>query len=75
MAGRGQTSFEGRVEHIDSGHARRFRSLDEFLGFIEQMLADCSDPDRGDEDELVGTFGRNSSVGLEKQEQRAEGAS
>jgi len=31
-------SFEGRVEHVDSGRDRRFRSLEELLRFIEEML-------------------------------------
>jgi hypothetical protein len=32
--------FEGRVEHIASYKAVRFRSLDELLAFFAQVLAD-----------------------------------
>lgn len=31
-------SFEGHVEHVDSGRDGRFRSLEELLRFIEEML-------------------------------------
>jgi hypothetical protein len=30
--------FEGRVEHVVSGHARRFQTLEEFVGSLVQML-------------------------------------
>ena len=52
MADQGPSRFEGRIEHIDSGRARRFRTLDEFLGFIEKILADCSDSDCVDQNQL-----------------------
>jgi hypothetical protein len=32
--------FTGRVEHVTSGHATRFQSLDEFLAFLERMTTD-----------------------------------
>ncbi|MGH9838879.1 MAG: hypothetical protein ACREEM_08855 [Blastocatellia bacterium] len=31
-------SFEGRVEHVDSGRDGRFRSLEELLCFINETL-------------------------------------
>ena len=31
--------FAGRVEHVMSGQAVRFHSLDEYLAFIAQVLA------------------------------------
>ena len=31
--------FRGRVEHIDSGRARRFASLDDLLTFVRDVLA------------------------------------
>jgi len=31
--------FEGRVEHVVTGHATRFHSLDELLTFFAQVLA------------------------------------
>jgi hypothetical protein len=30
--------FAGRVEHVVSGHARRFQTLDELVGCLVQML-------------------------------------
>ena len=34
----GQGHFEGRVEHVVSGQATRFHSLDELLAFIARIL-------------------------------------
>jgi hypothetical protein len=34
-----QGRFAGRVEHVVSGHARRFQTLDELVGCLVQMLA------------------------------------
>jgi hypothetical protein len=31
--------FAGRVEHVVSGHARRFQTLEELIGCLVQMLA------------------------------------
>ena len=30
--------FEGRVEEVDSGRSLKFRSIEEFLGFLQQCL-------------------------------------
>jgi len=30
--------FEGRVEEVDSGRTLRFRSIEEFLRFLQQCL-------------------------------------
>lgn len=30
--------FEGRVEEVDSGRTRKFSSIEEFLGFLQQCL-------------------------------------
>ena len=35
-----QGRFEGRVEHIVSGQATRFHSLDELLAFIGRILTE-----------------------------------
>jgi hypothetical protein len=35
----GQGRFTGRVEHVVSGQATRFASLEELLAFIAQVLA------------------------------------
>lgn len=36
--------YAGRVEHVVSGQAARFESLDELLGFIRQVLTTLSPP-------------------------------
>ncbi|HSB09875.1 MAG TPA: hypothetical protein VLM38_10355 [Blastocatellia bacterium] len=36
--------FEGRVEHVASYKAMRFRSLEELLGFIASVLTEVRDP-------------------------------
>ena len=38
--------FMGRIEHITSGVARPFASLDDLVGFVTQVL---TPPDGGDE--------------------------
>jgi hypothetical protein len=35
----GRTAMSGRVEHVVSGHAARFQSVDELLRFVEHMLS------------------------------------
>jgi hypothetical protein len=48
--------FEGRVEHVVSGHARRFQTLDELVGCLVQMLATLgTTPPEGREDVSDGT--------------------
>ena len=39
--------LEGRVEHVASTRSARFRSLDELLAAVQEMLADAgkSDPE------------------------------
>jgi hypothetical protein len=37
---------EGRVEHVVSGHATHFQSLEELLAFMEQVLATVRAPPR-----------------------------
>ena len=42
----GQGRFVGRVEHVVSGHAQRFHTLEELLAWLTQMLtALCPPPD------------------------------
>jgi len=42
----GQGRFVGRVEHVVSGHAQRFHTLEELLAWITQMLtALCPPPE------------------------------
>ena len=36
--------FAGRVEHVVSGHARRFQTLDELLGCLVQLLVTFGTP-------------------------------
>jgi len=36
--------FAGRVEHVVSGHARRFQTLDELVGCLVQMLITLGPP-------------------------------
>jgi hypothetical protein len=38
--------FDGRVEHVASGRATRFHSLDELLGFIAELLAEFRDTEQ-----------------------------
>lgn len=37
-AGEEPGRFAGRVEHVVSGHATRFRSLEELVGFVRRVL-------------------------------------
>jgi hypothetical protein len=43
-----QGCFAGRVEHVDSGSCLRFRTLEEFLAFIEARLTDVN-PQKNEE--------------------------
>lgn len=36
--------FEGRVEHVASGQAAHFHSLDELLAFLKRMLTESWPP-------------------------------
>lgn len=36
----GAAEFAGRVEHVDSGRADHFGSVDELIRFIERTMAD-----------------------------------
>jgi hypothetical protein len=36
-------SFQGRVEHIDTGRELKFRSLEEFLSFLRECVANGSE--------------------------------
>jgi len=39
-----QWHLEGRVEHVVSGQARHFHSLEELLHFVAEVLAAVRDP-------------------------------
>jgi hypothetical protein len=39
-----QGRFAGRIEHVVSGHARRFQTLDELVGCLVQMLITLGTP-------------------------------
>ena len=43
--------FAGRIEHVVSGHARRFQTLDELVGCLVQMLVTLgtTPPDAGED--------------------------
>lgn len=48
--------FAGRVEHVVSGHARRFQTLEELVGSLVQMLVTLGTlPPEGGEDGGAGT--------------------
>ena len=48
--------FAGRIEHVVSGHARRFETLDELLACLVQMLVTLGPtPPEGREDTDGGT--------------------
>jgi hypothetical protein len=48
--------FAGRVEHVVSGHARRFQTLEELVGCLVQMLVTLgTTPPEGREDVGDGT--------------------
>ena len=42
-------SFRGRAEHVVSGRAAHFETLDELLAFIRQALARLREPDKAGE--------------------------
>jgi hypothetical protein len=42
----GAGRLEGRIEHIASCRATRFRSHDELLAFVARVLAELKDPER-----------------------------
>lgn len=42
-------SFRGRVEHVVSGRAVHFETLDELLAFIQRVLARLREPDKASE--------------------------
>jgi hypothetical protein len=35
--------FQGHVEEVDTGHELKFRSVEEFLAFLQECVADSSD--------------------------------
>jgi hypothetical protein len=37
-------SYDGRVEHLDSGQVARFHSLEELLAFMLRVLTDVEEP-------------------------------
>lgn len=37
--------FQGHVEEVDTGRELKFRSLEEFLAFVQQCIAGRSDAD------------------------------
>lgn len=41
--------FVGRVEHLTTGDARRFRSIDELIAFVTHVLARESRTTKGDD--------------------------
>ena len=48
--------FAGRVEHVVSGHARRFQTLDELVGCLVQLLVTLgTTPPEGREEVSDGT--------------------
>jgi hypothetical protein len=42
-------SFRGRAEHVVSGRAAHFETLEELLAFIQQVLARLREPDKAGE--------------------------
>jgi hypothetical protein len=42
-------SFRGRAEHVVSGRAVHFETLDELLAFIQRVLARLREPDKAGE--------------------------
>ena len=43
--------FAGRVEHVDSGRADGFRSVDELVSFIQETVRELEEAERGEEQE------------------------
>lgn len=35
--------FQGHVEEVDTGRELKFRSVEEFLAFVQECISDCSD--------------------------------
>ena len=46
-----QGAFEGRVEHVVSGQAQRFRTQDELMAFMQRVLTILDTGDTGDTDD------------------------
>ena len=46
QAGLDQSKFVGRVEHVDSGRADGFRSVEELVRFIEQTVKETEETAR-----------------------------
>jgi hypothetical protein len=44
--------FAGRVEHVDSGRADGFQSVEELVRFIEQTVKDIEESEREEMEEL-----------------------
>ena len=44
--------FAGRVEHVDSGRADGFRSVEELVKFIEQTVKEIEETERAEMQEL-----------------------
>lgn len=44
--------FAGRVEHVDSGRADGFRTVEELVSFIEQTVKEIEESERGEIAEL-----------------------
>ncbi len=44
--------FAGRVEHVDSGRADGFRSVEELVSFIEQTVKEIEEVERAEMGEL-----------------------
>lgn len=40
--------FEGRVEHVDSGRADGFRSVEELVKFIQETVREIEETERGE---------------------------
>jgi hypothetical protein len=43
--------FAGRVEHVDSGRADGFRSVEELVNFIQETVQQIEDAERGEKQE------------------------
>ena len=56
--------FAGRVEHVDSGRADGFRSVEELVRFIEQTVKETEETARGETQEWPPD--RSSSSSCEK---------
>jgi hypothetical protein len=38
-----KSKFQGHVEEVDTGRELKFRSVEEFLAFLQECVADSSD--------------------------------